>query len=87
MFERRVLIGDGYYSRQIIAMGLGSQLLRRAKKSAGKPQRPEALWHLLFGMPRIDTGKSYVLPTERRDVFRQFIRNIAALLAGGSSPG
>lgn len=46
-------------------VGLGGQLLRRAKKSAGKPQRPEALWHLLFGVPRIDAGKIYVLPAER----------------------
>ncbi len=36
--------------------------------------------HLLLGIPGMDTGEIDMLPTERRGLFQQFVRDISATL-------
>ncbi len=40
-------------------------------------EQSKSVRHLMFGIPGVDAGKIDMLPTERRDVFQQSIRNIS----------
>lgn len=73
----------GVRTRAVQNPALSSNELRtscRSQELARDAQRSEAFRHLLFGVPGIDASEIYVLPTERRDVLEQIVRNMPALL-------
>ncbi len=69
----------GVRTRAVQNPALSSNELRtscRSQELARDAQRSEAFRHLLFGVPGIDASEIYVLPTERRDVLEQIVRNM-----------
>lgn len=59
------------------AKGERNENLCDPPQPAWQAGRSKSVQHLMFGIPGVDAGKVDMLPTERRDVLQQSIRNIS----------
>ena len=63
-------------SAESYANGERNENLCDPPQSSWQTERSKSVRHLMFGIPGVDAGKVDMLPTERRDVLQQSIRNI-----------